>query len=131
MVSMNIQSLHSFLFNPLCTACVLAMVSLSSCDIVPVSVGTWDITIESSAGTSTGKWTIKDGPTLQISGTSEINVLEIDLAGSRITWSTDALDFGLPGGPQRVNFRGTVDGDRLAGTIFTQQGNFTVTGNRQ
>jgi len=128
---MKLQSLHSFLTNRLFPVLIISLFGLSACDIVPVSVGTWDIAIESEAGNSSSRWIITDEPSLTISGNSEINVSEIDLAGSRITWSTDAFDLGAAGESQRVNFRGTVDGDRLAGTVFTQLGNFTVTGNRQ
>lgn len=104
---------------------------LSSCDFTPVSVGVWDITIETEQGDRNTTWTITDEPALTIMGNSELSVEEIDLAGSRITWSTEAWDFPDAATAERVNFRGTVDGNRLAGTVFTQQGNFTVTGSRQ
>ena len=131
MNSMKLQNLQSFSPIRLFSVLSISLLGLSACDIVPVSVGTWDIAIESDAGTNTARWIITDVPSLTITGNSDILVSEIDLAGSRITWSSDAFDLGAAGESQRVNFRGTVDGDRLAGTVFTQQGNFTVTGNRQ
>lgn len=110
---------------------LLCLLMLPSCDITPVSVGVWDITIENDLGSQNAAWTITDDPSLTISGINELQVEEIDLAGSRITWSTQALEFpGLTSG-ERSNFRGTVDGNRLAGTLFTQQGNFTIYGDRR
>jgi len=32
---------------------------------------------------------------------------------------------------QRLNFNGTVNGNRFAGTLYTQSGNLTITGTRQ
>ncbi len=107
------------------------LLALSSCDITPVSAGVWDITIETDQGNRNATWTISPEPSLTISGSSELRVEEIDLAGSRITWSTEAWDFPDAAAAERVNFRGTVDGNRLAGTVYTQQGNFSVSGTRQ
>ena len=55
---------------------------------------------------------------------------EVELSGSRINWSAEGYDFLLPGINDRVNFNGTVSGDQLAGTLFSQQGNYTVAGKR-
>ena len=55
---------------------------------------------------------------------------EVELSGSRINWSAEGYDFLLPGISDRVNFNGTVSGDQLAGTLFSQQGNYTVAGKR-
>ncbi|NKB33162.1 MAG: hypothetical protein GKR91_08695 [Pseudomonadales bacterium] len=112
-------------------AILVLLFTLSACDIVPVSVGVWDISIETDQGVRSATWTITEEPSLTITGTADLAVEEIDLAGSRITWSTEALDLPNSGPSERVNFRGTVDGNRLAGTVFTQQGNFSVNGTRQ
>ena len=110
---------------------LILLVALTTCDITPVGVGVWAISIETDAGNQNSTWTITDKPDLIISGATDILIEEIDLAGSRITWSTDALDFSNSSPAERVNFRGTVDGNRMAGTVFTQQGNYTVNGTRQ
>lgn len=113
---------------------ILSSTLLSSCDIEPVSVGVWDVTIEAPQGARNAIWTITSDPSLTISGSGsnrELQVEEIDLAGSRIIWSSEALDIPSAEVAERVNFRGTVDGNRLAGTIYTQQGNFTLNGRRQ
>jgi len=107
---------------------------LAGCDIEPVSVGVWDVTIEAPQGERMATWTITSEPSLTISsnnGNTEFRVEEIDLAGSRIIWSSEALDIPTAQDAERVNFRGTVDGNRLAGTVYTQQGNFTLNGNRR
>lgn len=111
---------------------LLPLLILSSCDITPVSVGNWDITIESSQSTQRLTWSITEEPTLTILGDNPLQVEELDLSGSRITWSTADLDLpGTSNNAERANFRGTVDGNRLAGTIFTQKGNYTVYGMRK
>ena len=113
------------------TSALILLIALISCDITPVGVGVWEISIETDAGNQYATWTITDKPGLTISGNTDVLVEEIDLAGSRVTWSTDALVFLNTSPAERVNFRGTVDGNRIAGTVFTQQGNYTVNGTRQ
>lgn len=127
-VTKQIMKAHQFLL--LTLTCSL----LTSCDIEPVSVGVWEVTIEAPQGSRDAIWTITSEPSLTISGSSgnrELQVEEIDLAGSRIVWSAEALDLPTAAEADRVNFRGTVDGNRLAGTVYTQQGNFTVNGTRR
>ena len=91
----------------------------------------WEVSIETDAGNQNATWTITDKPGLTISGATDVLIEEIDLAGSRVTWSSSALVFPNSSPAERVNFRGTVDGNRMAGTVFTQQGNYTVNGTRQ
>ena len=67
---------------------------------------------------------------LTISTNSEVSIEEVELAGSRINWSTDGENLPSLGIASRLSFNGTINGNELAGTLFTQQGNFTVTGRR-
>ena len=108
---------------------VAGTISLLACE--PVSVGTWQISMEIENANQNSMWTITSEPTLIISTNSELQVDEIELAGSRINWSTDARNIPSLGLSDRISFNGTVNGSELAGTLFTQQGNYTVTGIRQ
>ena len=108
---------------------VASTISLLACE--PVSVGTWQISMEIENANQNSMWTITSEPTLIISTNSELQVDEIELAGSRINWSTDAGNLPSLGLSDRISFNGTVNGSELAGTLFTQQGNYTVTGIRQ
>ena len=108
---------------------VASPISLLACE--PVSVGTWQISMEIENANQNSMWTITSEPTLIISTNSELQVDEIELAGSRINWSTDARNIPSLGLIDRISFNGTVNGSELAGTLFTQQGNYTVTGIRQ
>lgn len=108
---------------------------LVACDIQSVSVGEWAvITEEIGAGDSDMEsvWTISDDPTLSVQGNPALEVGEIELVGSRMSWSSEMTD---PSDPEsettRVNFNGTVNGNTFAGTLFTQFGNFIVRGTRQ
>lgn len=111
-----------------------ALYGLTSCDIQPVSVGEWNITTVGLGGLSAAPqsvWTITDTPALTMEGSPSLVAEEIALRGSRISWSSMMADPANPDSRSRVNFNGTVDGNRLAGTLFTQFGNFTVNGIRQ
>lgn len=109
---------------------------LASCDIEPVGIGTWDILIESPNGSVTTAWTISKDSIVTISGSSSIlddgMELEIDMAGSRIFWSTQIRNSSsLPEDASTMNFDGTVNGNVLSGTIYTQLGNRSVSGTRR
>lgn len=109
---------------------------LASCDIEPVGIGTWDILIESPNGSVTTAWTISKDSIVTISGSSSIlddgMELEIDMAGSRIFWSTQIRNSSsLPEDASTMNFDGTVNGNVLSGTIYTQLGNHSVSGTRR
>ncbi len=104
---------------------------LLACDIQSVSVGEWSITLEGGGAIQESIWTIGD-TSLVMTGEFELTVEELELSGSRVSWSSSmANPDSAAGGDTRVNFNGTVDGDQLAGTLFTQFGNYTVTGNRR
>lgn len=104
---------------------------LFACDIQPVSVGEWDITMEGRGSTQQSSWSIS-AEALTMTGETALQVEELELAGSRISWSSNmANPESTAAETTRVNFNGTVDGDRLAGTLFTQFGNYTVTGTRR
>ena len=96
----------------------------------PVSVGTWQTIIEIGNLNKELTWVISSEPALTIFLNSETRIEDIKLAGSRINWSTDGSKLPSLGISSRISFNGTVNGNELAGTLFTQQGNFTVTGVR-
>jgi hypothetical protein len=105
---------------------------LSACDIVPVAVGVWDIETEANGHTETSVWTITEPPSISISGGMSLQAEEVEFAGSRLSWSANAgAPGGIPSAESRINFNGTVDGNRLFGTLYTQQGNFRVDGRRR
>ena len=96
----------------------------------PVSVGSWQTIIELGNFNKELTWFISSEPALTILLDSETRIEDIELAGSRINWSTDGSKLPSLGISRRISFNGTVNGNELAGTLFTQQGNFTVTGVR-
>lgn len=104
---------------------------LAACDIEPVAVGVWDIETEADGTVETAVWTITDAPSLTIEGPRVIEAEEVEFSGSRLSWSYAAPASANVGTVNRTNFNGTIDGNRLSGTLFTQFGNFTVTGNRR
>ena len=105
-------------------------VPLTSCDIEPISVGTWEVEIQAENDTYRFTWILTSEPELMVTGSGNFIAEEVELSGSRINWSAEGYDFLLPGINDRVNINGTVSGDQLAGTLFSQQGNYTVTGKR-
>ena len=124
---MKIQSsILQQLFKPFATAII--SLALLACE--PISVGKWQTTIEMENTDQDSTWIITPEPTLTISTNSEVRIEEVELAGSRINWSTDGENFPSLGITSRLSFNGTINGNELAGTLFTQQGNFTVTGRR-
>ena len=106
--------------------CVL----LTSCEIEPISVGTWEVEIQAENATFRFTWILTSEPELMVTGSGNFIAEEVELSGSRINWSAEGYDLLLPGINDRVNFNGTVSGDQLAGTLFSQQGNYTVAGKR-
>ncbi|MDG2140941.1 MAG: hypothetical protein P8K27_05545 [Gammaproteobacteria bacterium] len=105
-------------------------VALISCEIEPISVGTWEVQIQAENASYSFTWILTSEPELRVTGSGNFVAEEVELSGSRINWSAERYDFLLPGISDRVNFNGTVSGDQLAGTLFSQQGNYTVTGKR-
>ena len=124
---MKIQSsILQQLFKPIATAII--SLALLACE--PISVGAWQTTIELGSTDQDSTWIITPEPTLTISANSEVSIEEVELAGSRINWSTDGENLPSLGIASRLSFNGTINGNELAGTLFTQQGNFTITGRR-
>ena len=121
-----LSSILQQLFKPF--AAVLISLALLGCE--PISVGAWSTTIEMGSTDHDTTWIITSEPTLTIFANCEVNIEEIELAGSRINWSTDGENLPSLAIGSRVSFNGTINGNELAGTLFTQQGNFTVTGRR-
>ena len=107
-------------------------VLLTACDIEPTSTGIWEINIDIPAGIQPSVWTITADQSISMAGDTVTIAEEVVLEGNRISWSTESPDPNDPSGAMlRVNFLGTVDGDNLAGTIYTTLGNLSVTGTRQ
>ncbi|HJO12659.1 MAG: hypothetical protein QGG67_08955 [Gammaproteobacteria bacterium] len=107
-------------------------VLLAACDIEPTSTGIWEINIDTPSGNQSSVWTISANQSISMAGDTVTIADEVVLEGNRISWSTESPNPDDPSGAAlRVNFLGTVNGDNLAGTIYTTLGNFSVTGARQ
>ncbi|HAJ76961.1 MAG: hypothetical protein QGG54_01625 [Gammaproteobacteria bacterium] len=105
---------------------------LIGCEIEPVSVGTWEIEVTTDSGLQSSVWTITADANITVSADTERDLNEVVLAGSRITWSAELPNPDDPSlGLLNMNFRGTVDGNTLQGTLFSTLGNFSVAGTRQ
>jgi len=115
---------------PLMLGCV--SIFLLSCDIPYVAEGSWDVVYELPGRQHYGVWHISEETGVNVEGELNLQVDELELAGSRMSWSANAANPLEPAGSvQRLNFNGTVNGSRFAGTLFTQSGNLTITGTRQ
>ena len=111
---------------------ITASALLAACDREPTSTGVWGINIDTSTGIQPSVWTITADQSISMAGDTVTIADEVVLEGNRISWSTESPDPNDPSGAMlRVNFLGTVDGDNLAGTIYTTLGNLSVTGTRQ
>ena len=105
---------------------------LAACDIPYVAVGSWDVVYELPDREINATWHIDEEAGLRMEGMLVMTIDELELAGSRISWSADASSPLDPAGEtQRMNFNGTVNGNRFAGTLYTQSGNLTVNGSRR
>ena len=105
---------------------------LLSCDIPHVAEGSWDVVYELPSQQRSGVWHISEENGMNVEGELNLQIDEFELAGSRMYWSANATNPLEPAGSvQRLNFNGTVNGNRFAGTLFTQSGNLTITGIRQ
>ena len=98
---MKIQSsILQQLFKPFAAAIIL--LALLACE--PISVGTWQTTIEMGSTDQASTWIITPEPTLTISTNSEVRIEEVELAGSRINWSTDGENLPSLGIASRLSF---------------------------
>ena len=105
---------------------------LLSCDIPYVAEGSWDVVYELPGQQRSGVWHISEENGMNVEGELNLQIDEFELAGSRMYWSANSTNPLEPAGSvQRLNFNGTVNGNRLAGTLYTQSGNLTITGIRQ
>ena len=105
---------------------------LLSCDIPYVAEGSWDVVYELPGQQLSGVWHISEENGMNVEGELNLQIDEFELAGSRMYWSANATSPLEPAGSvQRLNFNGTVNGNRFAGTLYTQSGNLTITGIRQ
>ena len=115
---------------PLMLGCVSLF--LLSCDIPYVAEGSWDVVYELPGQQRFGVWHISEEIGVKVEGELSLRIDELELAGSRMSWSANATNPLEPAGSvQRLNFNGTVNGNRFAGTLYTQSGNLTITGTRQ
>ena len=111
---------------------MLALLSLTGCDIPRVAEGSWDVEYELPQGNINAVWHINRDSGLRMEGALVMTAEELELAGSRMSWSADAPSPLDPDGAiQRLNFNGTVNGNTFAGTLYTQAGNLTVEGTRR
>lgn len=105
---------------------------LAACDMPYVAEGSWDVVYELPDQEINATWHIDEEAGLRMEGMLVMTIDELELAGSRISWSADASSPLDPAGEtQRMNFNGTVNGNRFAGTLYTQSGNLTVNGSRR
>jgi hypothetical protein len=105
---------------------------LAACDIPYVAEGSWDVVYELPNREINATWHIDEDAGLRMEGMMVMTIDELELAGSRMSWSADAPSPLDPAGEtQRMNFNGTVNGNRFAGTLYTQSGNLTVNGSRR
>lgn len=105
---------------------------LATCDIPYVAEGSWDVVYELPDREINATWHIDEEAGLRMEGMLVMTIDELELSGSRMSWSADAPSPLDPAGAtQRMNFNGTVSGNRFAGTLYTQSGNLTVNGSRR
>ena len=105
--------------------------SLVACDIEAVSVGLWNIEMDTPEGRQTSVWTIAADGKINMSGDTVTVTGDAILEGSRIFWSGQTPETSdASAAMMNINFSGTVDGDSMQGTIFTTLGNYSVTGIR-
>ncbi len=109
---------------------LLAIFSVS-CDVEPVGVGVWDVTTESQSGDQISVWTVTADGAISMAGETTIVVDAEVLSGSRIVWSNEVPRAENPKQLPNKSFNGSVDGNRLQGTLFTRLGNSTVRGRRR
>lgn len=107
---------------------VLALLSLVACDIQPVSVGEWDVDIAELNDSQSSTWAIASDGTINVTGNNPMTFKDALLDGSRVSWSGQYVHSS--GQPLDANFIGTVSGNSFQGTIFTQLGNFILSGTR-
>ena len=128
--SLRTKTFLTLAHRPLMLGC--ASLFLLSCDIPYVAEGSGDVVYELPGQQRAGVWHISEKSGVKVEGELSLLVDELELAGSRMSWSANATNPLEPAGSvQRLNFNGTVNGNRFAGTLYTQSGNLTITGTRQ
>ena len=128
--SLRTKTFLTLAHRPLMLGCVSLF--LLSCDIPYVAEGSWDVVYELPGQQRAGVWHISEKSGVKVEGELSLLVDELELAGSRMSWSANATNPLEPtASVQRLNFNGTVNGNRFAGTLYTQSGNLTITGIRQ
>ena len=107
------------------------MLLLAACDIRHVAVGEWDITVELPGGEQRGHWSVGDDDRIAVRLFASNLTTDAELVGSRLIWAGEIGDWEDKRSSQRVSFSGTINGNSLAGTLYTTRGNFWVNGSRQ
>lgn len=103
----------------------LTSILLSACDFQSVAVGEWEVSYDDRDNASDEIWEITRDETLIMNDGETELVIPVDLSGSRMSWVFDAED------ENSASFAGSVNGNRFAGTLFSQQGNRSIYGVRR
>ena len=128
--SLRTKTFLTLACRPLMLGCVSLF--LLGCDIPYVAEGSWDVVYELPNQQRAGVWHISEESGVKVEGELSLQIDQLELAGSRMSWSANATNPLEPtASVQRLNFNGTVNGNRFAGTLYTQSGNLTITGTRQ
>jgi len=104
---------------------VLSLGLLTGCDFQSVAVGEWDVSFDSRDNAGGDVWIINSDDQIILNDGETAITVPVELAGSRISWAIDAEV------EESVSFAGSVNGNRFAGTLYTQQGNRSVYGQRR
>ena len=104
---------------------VLSLGLLTGCDFQSVAVGEWDVSFDSRDNAGGDVWIINSNDQIILNDGETAITVPVELAGSRISWAIDAEV------EESVSFAGSVNGNRFAGTLYTQQGNRSVYGQRR
>jgi hypothetical protein len=95
------------------------------------AAGTWNMAMQTPIGERKGTLTLQvSGATLTGTMTGEdggaVDIYEGKVAGANASWKTDIKNPM----PLTLEFEGTVDGDKIAGTVSTAVGSWPFGGSR-
>ena len=77
--------------------------SLLSCDIPYVAEGSWDVVYELPGQQRFGVWHISEEIGVKVEGELSLRIDELELAGSRMSWSANATNPLEPAGSVRAS----------------------------
>lgn len=110
---------------------IIFLLALTACDIPPVGEGVWDMQVQTMYNVRSTTWAMAEDGTVNITGDISATISNAEFTGSRVSWSGLISNPDMPTENLSVNFSGTVDGNRIQGTLFSTLGNWTVAGTRQ